>query len=435
MIFTINAIALIVFLLFGLFVFKSRRYGAYLLFLYIGQLWAIVSCFYIETGIFITEQNVFSFPTGATYRLVLYNMVFFAAAVLTSQVFSRPDVKQIAPVSEKKKRLSNLWLIPIYLVALAMFFNAFLTFILHSGSYDRFTFWQYAIFPKIGALYNFYYILIFMTGFLFRMNKGNKKIRTLSLFAFLLFNGSMIFIGHKFSPIYMGTLIFIIPMLSESANFLYKYKGKVVKWVFVLMIVVIALSVREYNNTVGSENAFDLLINRVLGLQGHLAWGTDLLVQMGNLNYSNNFADEVNEIIHPTVDHENAGMKSLMVKVSGSIGEAFIRHGINFTMGFPAIVPFMTGTWKSVFLLSFFGVVLGVLITSLNFWVRRNELIPSAILSSIYIDSLSAFTMGNFYVLFNGMNLFLIFSMICYLPIYFYSRKKAFMLNRFKVNF
>jgi hypothetical protein len=420
--FTINLIAMTCFLLYGFFVFKHRRYGAYLVFLYIAQLWSIVSCFYIETGIYITEQKVYSFSTGATFRLVIYNTVFFTAVVAAVNALTKRNQVE-KRITLRNKQLWNLWFIPIYMVATAMFANSLLTFIAYSNNYTRFNFWDYAIFPKVGFLYQFFYVLIFIAGFLYRVNKGNRKYQGLAITSFILFNGSMILIGHKFSPIYMSTLLFLIPILSENASFLVRNKKRIIVYGLIIVGIFLTLSINEYAKSVGEENALNFVVYRILGLQGHLAWGTDLLVQTGNVNYNSNFSNEIAELIEPTSSHSNVGMKKLMWAVGGQVGSDFINNGVNFTMGFPIITAYMVGGFQATVLLSFLGAVFGLLIAGFNYFLQKNELLISIIFCKIFIDCLSLFTMGNFYVVFNKQNLFLLFVIVTYLPIYLYKTK------------
>ena len=47
------------------------------------QLWALVSSAYIETGIYITEQDRYSYSNNATKMLFLYNLIFFWEYILS----------------------------------------------------------------------------------------------------------------------------------------------------------------------------------------------------------------------------------------------------------------------------------------------------------------------------------------------------------------
>src|SRR5690554_1749415 len=88
----VNIIFIFIYLLFSLILFRNNRYWPFFFFFYVAQLWAIISCYYIEQGVFITEQERYSFETGATYRLVIQNLVFFSSALIILRFLPKPKV-------------------------------------------------------------------------------------------------------------------------------------------------------------------------------------------------------------------------------------------------------------------------------------------------------------------------------------------------------
>ncbi|UOE55162.1 hypothetical protein IRB79_25910 [Cytobacillus oceanisediminis] len=92
-----------------------------------------------------------------------------------------------------------------------------------------------------------------------------------------------------------------------------------------------------------SENeAFDFVLYRVFGLQGHVWWGTDYLAGLqNNMEKAQNIKNEIEVITLKDNGKYTSGLESLMILVSPNKAYTFIESGINFTMGYPAILNIM----------------------------------------------------------------------------------------------
>ncbi|MEH7444008.1 hypothetical protein V7201_16970, partial [Bacillus sp. JJ1122] len=75
---------------------KKDKKMVFLIPYFVPQLWAIISCLYIEHGkIYITEQARYAVETGATARLVIYNLILIIAVFLSLNIFKNTSEKLI----------------------------------------------------------------------------------------------------------------------------------------------------------------------------------------------------------------------------------------------------------------------------------------------------------------------------------------------------
>ena len=80
------------------------------------------------------------------------------------------------------------------------------------------------------------------------------------------------------------------------------------------------------------------------------------------IDYYQNFIQEIIEIINPTAEHLTVGMRELMITLSPSRAYRFIQDGVNFTMGYPAIIIYNFGIYLGIIIQFVFGCVYGGLI-------------------------------------------------------------------------
>ncbi|MEI2428558.1 DUF6418 domain-containing protein, partial [Priestia megaterium] len=237
----------------------------------------------------------------------------------------------------------------------------------------------------------------------------------------VLFLISYVIQGSKFSPLYLNIVLFLIPMLT---NIKFKLNKKTIKRltgviiIFVLFIsLIINFSVKEYSKTLDEKEAVDFVLYRTLGLQGHVWWGTDYLAQYLNPQDKEvNLHSELNAILLKDLNQYSTGLNSLMLFVSPKIGAQYIKNGISFTMGFPAILNINFNTFGVYVSLIILGALLGLFIYLFQKVLHSLRLIYIVIFGYIYIYGiLQFFTMGRTLALFN----FKIY-LLCLLLIYIY---------------
>jgi len=235
--------------------------------------------------------------------------------------------------------------------------------------------------------------------------------------------------GNKFSPLYFNLLLFFIPFLTTLKLRLDRRKFKNILLTILLgsafLIGVINLSMKEYSITQGSENASEFVLYRILGLQGHVWWGTDYLENnLNEIDKKNNLINEFDVISLSNDGLYTSGLNSLMLFISPQIGAAYIENGVSFTMGFPAILIYTLNTFELCITLILMGMFLGLFVRTLHYYISRNKFFPMILLGYVYIYGIMQFfTMGRTYALFNERIYFTLVLFFCYYIFYVFSRK------------
>ena len=421
-----NIMSIFIYLLFSLIFFRNNRYWPFFFFFYVAQLWAIISCYYIEQGIFITEQERYSFETGATYRLVIENLVFFSSALILLKFLPKPKVfSEKLTLTPKASSMYDLLLYFLFTVSILFFVDTLITKIKYNDAFNRFNYYDYSILIKYPVINVFLYhisLTSFLLGVLFLINKNSKKklkkkiIIFISLILILLGN---IFQGSKFSAIYLNLLIFLIPFLTTVKI---GFSKKTIKYIFSVFIgisifigVVFNLAVKEYTQTLGKDEAVSFVLYRVLGLQGHVWWGTDYLSQnMNSLDKSSHLMEEIKVITLKSDGRYESGLEALMLLVSPRLGPIFIDNNINFTMGFPAILNILFDPFVTLLVLMILGIFFGIFVYLFNLAIQSYNILIIILFGYIYIYGIMQFfTMGKTVKLFN-LRMYIAFLMLGY---------------------
>jgi hypothetical protein len=404
----ISVVAVGLFLLTGLVMYLiDKKYFWYCAMLYIAQLWTIISCAYIESGIYITEQHVDSFATGATLRLVLFNIVFFLSYIAIMRLFDHVILVRDIRTSYVSREVKFISLAVIVGSVLLLYINIIQSGIpLFSGSaINKFTFWkESAIYPGFARFLSYSPFYGFILGFIYSnsTDKLSKRSSLVILMAYLIYQ---MLEGHKFSLPYATIASFLIPFIpskvTETSRYSVWQKGKLLLMVVVGIIIVFELS-KFYSAFNNVEDTTSDVLYRIFGLQGHVWWGTDLLEQTTNIDHYRHFVTEMRELFNSRELPIDAGILFLTILLGGDTGYDFVvRIGGAYTMGYPAISLYTFGTWGTVLLQVFFSIILAMLVRSLHFHIKSGYLIRSVLLYKLLWSTYNALTMGNFGDLFN----------------------------------
>lgn len=348
--------------------------------------WAILSVAYIETGIYITEQYEFGTRTGACLRLIIHVSAFLCATFLIS--YKRFDnYPAMAGPSKGIINFFNLIMAgSISVLALGiMYFGAIPLF-----SSNRFEY--FALTPGIvKKVFLAHGILAFVAGLIY--GKSRNK-RTLSLFlVYLLF---IVLSGDKFSAIFWAILSFYggqkiagyTPGTSVNIRKLLLFFGVI----FALLLALVAVGfyyMHEINDSLAVA-----IMDRALGLQGHVWYGTDLLYIKGTLHTL-----PISDFFTETTFRTPKGVDYLMYEVSDTeFAAAMLDLGITFTMAFPAILLVYFGKY-SLLVCLFLGCLLGFIVKENMKASIKGKILESIMLYGIYFILIDVFTMGRFWKL------------------------------------
>jgi hypothetical protein len=405
-------IAIFLYYLIGLWMYKTeKKYFLYMAFIYVSQLWVIMSCAYIETGIFITEQDANSFWTGATLSLVSFNMVFFIFYFFMIRFLSkREKVEDDSGKPELSNIVRKFFLVIILLSNILLFINIFVSGIplFSNGTINKFSFWrEYAVYPEFNRFLAYSSFYGFILGFIY-CNSKEKLYKYGSIFILLLYLFYEVLEGHKFSLQLAMIIPFFIPFIAKI-RFTKIFKVNY-KWVVVIIIsIALVLGLASFQATFRHENFSDILY-RIFGLQGHVWWGTDLLVRNSKVDYHNHALQEFSEIFQPSKVPGDTGIHFLTILLGGRLGYDFVvNKGGAFTMGYPAIAIYSFGPFGAVLAQIFFGILSAFLIFVLHRHIKAGHLFRALILFRLLWSFYNVLTMGVFQDLFSSKNLIMFF--------------------------
>lgn len=437
----LSILAVCIYLILGLIIFKlDKRYFWYIAIFYFFQLWTIISGAYIETGVYISEQMVTSFRTDSTIRLVLYNVVFLVSFIIFAKIISRPD-----NLDYKLHRLSReiVWAIlaGILITTLLLYLNVVVSGVpLFSGhKINKFNFWQdYAVFPSLErfAAYAAYYG--FTLGYIYRFQHENRLYKKVTVGLLIFYIGYQVIAGNKFSQPLVTMSSFLIPFISLkvpksyallSSRLQKKLITRVILSLLIAVILVLGLSV--YDEAVRGGGGLSSVMYRIFGLQGHVWWGTDLLVQTRSIDYFGHFVAEVQGILYPVTNPINTGIHFLTILVGGGIGyDAIVNKGVSYTMGYPAITLYAFGPLGAIFAQVIFGSVMAIIAVALHVNIKAGNLIRSLLIFRLLSEGYTTFTMGTLDELFNIKSVIIIIILICS---YLISLRSLQLINRIPI--
>lgn len=384
----------------------DKKYFWYTGFIYIAHLWTIVSCAYIESGIYITEQQVNSFATGATWRLAMLNLIFFFSYIVIAKLYENVVLPREIIYRSPSLLIISGCLCIILVSVILLYINIIQSGIpLFSGSsINKFTFWKQSVYPSFSRFLSYSPFYSFILGFIYSTSSDNSyKRSSLALLSFYIFY--QILEGHKFSLPFATVVSFFIPLISRKVTVISKYSvGQKIRLLLAILgciLIVFELS-KFYSSFNNVDDTTSDVLYRMFGLQGHVWWGTDLLEQTTNIDHYNHFVAEMREIFSPRELPIDSGISFLTILLGGNEGYDFVvRIGGAYTMGYPAIVLYTFGIWGTVLVQVFFGILLAILTVTLHYHIKSGYLIRAVLLYKLLWSTFNVLTMGNFGDLFN----------------------------------
>jgi hypothetical protein len=394
-------LSLIIFSLFTYFLYRTDKIIFLLLiFLIIHYFLAISSCFYIESGGFVTEQNTNGHPTGGSIRLVSYYLLFLISFIVSHKLLRLFYFKNSLNLASLNINYNIYWHI-LYISYFSLFI-ILCTLLYNYGfplSMELNRFEYFDNFPIIKSTVSKFPILSFMIGLYEAYKPKSKEVIycRLMMVSIIIAN---ILTGDKFSgiiiSIYMYFLaIFIIKLkYNQLLNF-----NKKIKFLFIFIaILLILLIFTHYYIKNGNDLslAYDQFLDRALGLQGHLWWGID------NIVYSNSIFinDQYNSLLQ-YYQNNISGVKLLMYTVSPSdLVDRYIQGGIRFSSGNPAIAIYTLGYIGAIIWQIITGCLLGILSFFLVDSISKNKVLLSINLAIIYLILIDPIIMGDMGVIF-----------------------------------
>lgn len=255
--YVIDLFCIIIFLVaFSKMLKKSLAYSYFnLLFFYQG-LWSIFSLIYIETGIYITELKVDTYPVFSVPIYTFFHLTSMIVIYKTSKFFF--DKVRLERYSIKQNEIAVLKFMYIGIMLL-LFFNLALSPlpVLNPEMITRGEFWtQHARFPILGKVFGrVSAFLPFIAGIIFLRQKK------LGIAFFLIHSFYSILLGQKFGPFIFNVWIFFLPYVYVNEP-IFRF-GKV-RFKYIL-ITISGISI-VYLLLLNSYKNYELIFGEALGI-------------------------------------------------------------------------------------------------------------------------------------------------------------------------
>lgn len=379
----------------------------------IPQLWAVISSAYIETGIYITEQERFSYYTGATLRLVIINTIFYASLFIflnyrlgkhsAKSKFNGTGLLQVkVRDSQSAKTLIYSFLTILFLAISYLYLDLFRNGViplLNMGEVSRFNYWtDYNSNRLAGKIYGYSYPIAFMLGFLFMRLKLMRVSRLVSVMPMILLIyllGYFILLGNKFSILYLSIFAFLMPLLVNKQTAIKVNKRQLIIFGSLLIsLVFLFLVLSYYQYSLVSDTPFQVIMYRTFGLQGHMWWGIDNLLTSISVDHYSHFVSEIEEILNPTALHINTGIRFLMILLDPRVAWIYITNGVNFTMAYPAIAVYTFGYLGAGLFQIVFALLTGLLIRWNIGLIEQGRVISATVVFKFLFAIYYILTMG-----------------------------------------
>ncbi len=401
----VNAIAVIVYLLFSWYLLRTYR-EHFVLFCYFSFMstWALISCFYNDTGIFNLELFRFTETTLATSRLAGFYIIFNLGFLVMARLLAGRDLARIDYAFSCQTLQLGHFKFFIYAAAVIVIFYLTYTMVtdgipIFSGL-NRLEYFQQANFLEQKLLF-YAPPIAFVLGY-YRRKRGRFSINSLIMAAFTLF---AILVGNKFSLLVAMLIYYFLPIyvryLADHPDL------RLFSWRQVLAMgtvtgVLLMLSFGIYFNIFKDvSHSYNLLVNRVFAFQGQMWWAVDHDVSLNGRYDDDHWQVELNNIISGgDTPAGEVGMRYIMVKTLGpeKAYEIFDR-GYLYTHTYPAILiaTFPYGVAVAIQFLA--GMLFFTLLYYFYYSIRYRHALRAIIAMLIIIPFVATLFSGNFTIL------------------------------------
>lgn len=360
----------------------------------------LLSVLYIEKGIYILEQDRFSYHTNAALRLLLYILIFiFFFNILISKKNKSISKKGIRLNFIGKKNNSNIFFLTVanLLIITLLYINLAISspppifsdsFISRHGYIETTKLWFFLqIFGKVAG------IVPIISGLCFKysIDLELKKVKIMNIIFYFMYINYLIILGNKFGGLLWASFYFFTPTLISIKN-TKRLSIKINKKIFYILIFIsmallgfyylITYHYSKYFITEEYGGAAGFIIYRIFGLQGHLWWGIDLLIT-SNTTYNFSFTEIIDS------------MPTMMRLITPFNIESAIENGLNFSFGFPANIFLFFGIPIGLLILIILAISINILIREIIKNIVKEKIYSSILLIYIYSWIFNFFSIGS----------------------------------------
>ncbi len=402
----VNLLAVCAYLFSLVYIIQTqRKYSLFFAFVSIYQLWALVSCFYNDLGIYNLELFSYTTTSLATTRLALFCIIFnigflLAAKLVGKHILTRREYKLVG----ETPNLGAFKLIFMVGIAGLVVYEAYS---LTTNGTPLFTGIDREAFSREAGFVN-WIVLAWgaFIAFILGMTRKEEKLFCVQNLLIALIIIYAILTGHKFS---MPSSILILYYMPICMRRIYQnpswnpFRVGILARIFVVCLIFGGSVYGIYSSKLEDNDLAQALITqRVLAMQGEIWWAIDNEISSSGTYDTDHWKDELSYIISSNETTANeVGMRYLMIKMLGG-EKAFtiFDSGYLYTMAYPAIL-IMTFSSVVALLIQFLaGLFFFILVYYLYYCVAYSYYVRAIVALSIIMPFTTVMGTGNLFVFF-----------------------------------
>jgi hypothetical protein len=348
----------------------------------------ILSCGYIETGIFVLEQDRMSFPTGVTLRLIFMLSCFWGGVAVACNLKWFHVKERMSPTSLGIAVIGVVGCAALLFVLFANVAAGWPPPLLRPGYITRFDpMPETVLSPIINVLGKTLLIIPIVLGAVTAYEKNIAGTTAKLLFALYLLYALLI--GQKFGGLAYALFLFALPIVYPSVSSLKLTRLPIASIGLKLAgcgLLVMALIYFHYARHPRSDEfggPLGLIVYRIFGMQGHLTWGIDEYV----------FLNQASKLPIANIGH---AMTTMIEIVSGTeVAEFTASRGSQFAFGFPIVLPLFFDIGTVALLLVLIGFAFGVIVVLLIRILPSNNVIVTSALIYFFFSYVTVVSQGS----------------------------------------
>ena len=375
--------------------------------------WDFVSIVYIDNGAYISEQNSYSYFTGASFRFVMIMLPFVLGAPILFSLFTKSCslMKSRMILFEIKENIMSKIILTFSLLLCGyLILDEIVSGIpLFHQEITQFNFYNtYSRLPLAEFLAGIFLGYLLLVCGIFFAKKKSFSNKVPYVIVYVLTIVYRIFLGEKFYPFLVLTIEFFIPTLIMSFDINYKSIISILKrnskwikrmiiFIAILLYVVYYKYSKEQSATYGS--AIEHLISRAFALQSHTFWGFD------NYIVINDYGFDFNRIMQEMLSglqgvdklDSSYGLTRIMYIVSPkSIVDMYIGNSTRFYGGYWTVALGCFGYYMAIIYSLLMALVFAFISSILYSTIKNREYFIMFIAFMGYFNFFKYFNEGDF---------------------------------------
>ena len=389
----LNIVGICGFLLFSAMLMRARQFRILAINLFIGQVWSMLSCFYLTTGQYNVELGYTTWQNLSPLSLAFYNGLFFAAAWLL--------LRRETPLVEEGANSATFggWTDGIVLIVIGAAVTYLTVTVIVNGpplfsGEARQRFLQRAMQTNAptrvaaGSTGFMALVLGVMVVHSLHARHGVARVMRFAASGFaLLLVAEQVLAGEKFSGIFWVAFFFALPYLL----FVRTRPRAFGRIALVAALIGGVYGMTKLARAYFTEDAQVSMATRVLALQGELYW---VVHDRAFQDFKPNTAQLAREFVGgEDRPGERVGIWYLMERYGDPV-VVFSSIIAGFTGGYPAMALELFGPYWTVPIQILMGLIFGGIGLLVLRYVRRRQYIRLYLAGTLFVLANSVFVMG-----------------------------------------